>query len=281
MTAREVPGIRTLREVAQSAKNHRTEWQYRIHRRISIYVTWVLLHTPLTANQASLLSFAVGFGAGGLVLRGDSRLALLGLVGFYAYFLLDKVDGEIARFRDERSLRGVCLDYIGHMAIPPLVPLSMGGFLARQSGIGWFWLAGGLAALAVLFTRAAQGIPASIVLQKALTESDLFKRAPGQDRPRSAAEEISRPGLISGAARLARWFALFWPGLFVLACALALYSVWEESRGVLDGVFLALCALYLLNAAATGLQIFRRIDRHVENCLNRIDRIREDGTREP
>jgi phosphatidylglycerophosphate synthase len=267
--------------VAQSAKSHRTEWQYRIHRRISIYVTWVLLHTPLTANQASLLSLAVGFGAGGLVLCGDSRLALLGLVGFYAYFLLDKVDGEIARFRDERSLRGICLDYIGHMAIPPLVFLSMGGFLARKSGIGWFWLAGGLGALAVLFTRAAQDIPASMVLQKALAESDLFARTTGEGRPGSAAGEVSRPGLVSRAARLARFFVLFWPGLFLLACALAFYAVRQEFRGVLDSVFLALCALHLLNAAATGVEIFQRIDRQVANCLNRVDRIREDGTREP
>ena len=51
MSGHRVPGISTLRTLTQSAKSHRTEWHYRIHRRISVYVTWLLLHTPLTANH--------------------------------------------------------------------------------------------------------------------------------------------------------------------------------------------------------------------------------------
>lgn len=276
MNATRLPGIRTLREIAQGAKSHRTEWHYRIHRGISIYVTWALLHTPITANQTSLLSFASGFASAVLVLLGGPRQALLGLAGFYVYFLLDKVDGEIARYRGKQSLRGICLDYLGHMAVPPLVPLSMGGFLAGQSRIGWFWLAGAVGALAVLFARAAREIPAGMVLQKAPVEGRLFALPEHDAQADLASGKASRARLLSRVARLAWWLASFWPGLFLLACALGLYTWRGEYGAVLEGVFLSLCVLRLLFALATAVQLVRGVERRVGDCLRRIERIRRE-----
>ena len=40
----------TLRAVCQSGKESDPGW-YFAHRRISIYITWALLHTPVTPNQ--------------------------------------------------------------------------------------------------------------------------------------------------------------------------------------------------------------------------------------
>jgi len=279
MTARKVPNVRALREPAQGAKSHRTEWHYRIHRRLSIYVTWLLLHTPLTANQASLLSLAVGAASAGLVLTGGPRQALFSLVGFYAYFLLDKVDGEIARYRGQQSLRGIGLDYLGHMAIPPLLPLSVGGFLAQRTASQGWWLLGALAALSIVFGRAARDIPLSIVLHKAGLEPTLFEPAAGRGDTPAPTDGARRPGPLSRLARLARFVTSFWPGLALLFCAMALYALRDANRPVLIAVFALLCSLHLLDAGATAFMVVRRIDRRVDDCLRRIDRIRKDGDR--
>jgi hypothetical protein len=280
MTRRPVPPIGELRKIAQGAKSHRAEWQYRIHRKLSVYLTWALLHTPLTANQTSLLAFASGLIGAAMVLYGDSRWAWFGLVCFYGYFLLDKVDGEIARYRQQQSLRGVCLDYVGHLAIPPLVPLSVGGFLAGQTESGLFWLAGAAAALAVMFARAVRDIPSGILLRKSGAESALFEgvEAPGGERQASGARK--RSGALRGFARAALWLASYWPSLVLLACALGAYALRPSLRPLLSGTFLLLCFLQLAIAGAAAMQTVRNIEGRVARSLRLLDRASRTVPRE-
>src|SRR6267142_1586224 len=97
------------RRVAQAGKGHDPAW-YSVHRRISIYLTWAMLKLGLEANQVSGLMMVLGV-AGALLVATPSPLGnALGFVLFYAAFLLDKVDGEMARLRRAPSARGILLD---------------------------------------------------------------------------------------------------------------------------------------------------------------------------
>ena len=62
----QVPSLAELRPIAQGAKTSGDRrWTYRAFRRVSIYVTWLLLHTGVTPNQvtvASLITAAAGTG---------------------------------------------------------------------------------------------------------------------------------------------------------------------------------------------------------------------------
>src|SRR5437867_3056821 len=112
--------VSDLRRVAQAGKDTDPAG-YRIHRRISIYLTWWLLRLGVSANQASLLMMIVG--AAGAMLLASPRLGL-DAVGFsllYVAFLLDKVDGEIARCRGSESPRGILLDRFHHRLVEPAV----------------------------------------------------------------------------------------------------------------------------------------------------------------
>jgi phosphatidylglycerophosphate synthase len=55
----------------------------------------------------------------------ELRLNLLGFCLLYLAFLLDKVDGEIARYRRVESLRGMLLDRFHHRLVEPLVFLAV------------------------------------------------------------------------------------------------------------------------------------------------------------
>lgn len=110
-----VPSIKELRERTQIVKTESDRrWSYLVFRKVSIYITWVLVHTRITANQVTVISLLAA--AGGLVFLGAGpRWAFgVGLGLLLAYHLLDRVDGEVARYRGVTSIHGIYLDNVGH-----------------------------------------------------------------------------------------------------------------------------------------------------------------------
>ena len=122
-----------LRAVCQKGKESGPGW-YFAHRRVSIYLTWALLHARIAPNEISVLMMLVGtLGAACLAVPA----AALNIVGFpllYLSFLLDKVDGEIARYRGTVSMRGMMLDRVHHLMVEPLALIAAGGREYMLSG---------------------------------------------------------------------------------------------------------------------------------------------------
>jgi phosphatidylglycerophosphate synthase len=122
------------RKVAKSTVAHHPPRHDVVVRRISIYVTWLLLRTPLTANQVTLLQILVGSAGGILLIPADHAWNLLGIFLLQFGYVLDCSDGEVARYRGQSSVRGVFLDLIGHEIVVPLMyfGLAVGEF--QRSG---------------------------------------------------------------------------------------------------------------------------------------------------
>lgn len=112
-----------IRIICQAGKEGDPGW-YRIHRRISIYLTWLSLHTRVTPNHISLLMIVVGGTGAALLSFVQLWVNLLGFCLLYMAFLLDKVDGEIARYRRMESVRGILLDRVHHRLVEPLIFLA-------------------------------------------------------------------------------------------------------------------------------------------------------------
>lgn len=153
--AERVPPVSELRPIAQGAKTAADRrWIYQIFRSVSIYLTWALLHTRATPNQVTAFSLLVA--AVGLFMLGlpSVGFAIGGCVLLLVYHLLDRVDGEIARYRRHYSLLGVYLDNAGHY-------LTAGGLLIAAShrlselvtDPTLLWLVGSLGALAAVMSR--------------------------------------------------------------------------------------------------------------------------------
>ncbi len=155
-----VPSIPELRVICQGRKlADRRAW-YRIYRVVSIYLTWVLLHTNVSANQvsaASLISLLIGLT---LATLQSPWVALAGYGLVLVYFMLDKVDGEVARFRRVFSLRGVYLDELGHNWSFPGIFIA--ATIRVAPGSDWPMLVGclgGAAALMMVLIRISKGAP--------------------------------------------------------------------------------------------------------------------------
>src|SRR4029077_9063884 len=124
-----------LRSVAQAGKMTDPSW-YRVHRALSIHVTLVALKMGLEANRVSMLMMATTLCAAALLASRAGWLNVLGFALGYAGFLVDKVDGEVARLRGRLSLRGILLDRLHHRLVEPTLLLAGGWHEDQLTGAG-------------------------------------------------------------------------------------------------------------------------------------------------
>lgn len=173
--------IKELRERLQKEKVAPQGWRrplgyYALQRFPSIYITRFLLPTRVTPNQITMAGFLLGLIGCWFVLQWPWHLKLIGIGLLYLNVLFDKVDGELARYKKIYSLKGIYLDYLNHLLIPPLF------FLALTIGIVPFSLidpaillsAGVLAAFSMMVLRVQAHLPEIIFIKKYLPHTELF-----------------------------------------------------------------------------------------------------------
>lgn len=126
-------------------------------RSISPYLTRLLLRTRISANGVTALMILTGMGAAFvLLIPGLPGVVLAALLG-QMQMLWDCCDGEVARWRQSSSPKGVFLDRVGHYATEGLIPIALGLRAAGFPDPGWLetpWpLIGALLAVLVLFNK--------------------------------------------------------------------------------------------------------------------------------
>ncbi|GAE35793.1 CDP-alcohol phosphatidyltransferase family protein [Halalkalibacter akibai] len=95
-------------------------WSWFVLRRISIYFTMVLIKLRFTPNVVSWMSL-IGMLTSGLLMMISTPLAFI--LAFFAYnlgYLLDCVDGEIARITKNTSKKGYFIDLLIQAAQLPI-----------------------------------------------------------------------------------------------------------------------------------------------------------------
>ena len=108
--------------------------EHRLNRVLSKPLTGILLKTPLTPNQVTLISLSCGLLAGFFFSRGTYLFSLAGAASYQLAVILDNCDGEIARAKNMRSVFGGWLD----VATDFLTDLSLFlgiGFGMKQAGV--------------------------------------------------------------------------------------------------------------------------------------------------
>ncbi|MSR76810.1 MAG: CDP-alcohol phosphatidyltransferase family protein [Candidatus Omnitrophica bacterium] len=117
--------IRELREQLQAPRKAVDTWYGRqVMRRFSIYLTWLFLPLRITPNQVTLVSLMAGL-LSAWIFAFDKKLG--GGIGLLnVWYLLDHVDGEIARYTGKASATGFYFDTIVNFMIQPLTFLALG-----------------------------------------------------------------------------------------------------------------------------------------------------------
>jgi phosphatidylglycerophosphate synthase len=157
------PTIAQLRAVTQpeSVRGRRNaeHWTADAYlRRISPYLTRVLLRTPLSANGITGLMILTGASAAfALLIPGLPGAVLAALLG-QMQMLWDCCDGEVARWRETYSPAGIFLDKVGHYTAEGLIPIALGiratGWPEQPMEPSWYPFVGALAAVLVLYNKA-------------------------------------------------------------------------------------------------------------------------------
>lgn len=160
--------IRELRQRLQGdkLKLRASTWGYRYLRRgLSIYITALLIRTTVRPNHVTVAMLAAGVAGAACLALG---FVLPGFILAYLNVVLDAVDGEVARYKNMHSLRGMYLDRVNHLLVPGLF------FLALS------WYAGGLFSApdpAVLLFGAAGAFLLPVSLASGYIQYQLFIQA--------------------------------------------------------------------------------------------------------
>jgi len=154
-----MPTIAELRAATQPAtifeRNSGEHWAGRLYmRRVSPYLTWALVRTPISANGVTWLMIGCGIAAAGVLTLPGVAAALGAFLLIQLQLLLDCSDGEVARWRGISSPAGIYLDRVGHYLTESLLPIALG---IRADGgwdsIGGYTTLGCVAAVLALLVR--------------------------------------------------------------------------------------------------------------------------------
>lgn len=242
------PSIAELRAVTQPEtifeRNSGEHWAGRLYmRRLSPYVTRLLLRTPVTPNAVTSLMIVSGVAAAVLVALPGILPAVGAVLLIQVQVLLDCSDGELARWRDMRSTAGVYLDRIGHYITEAALPIGLG---VRADGgldsIGGWTTLGLVSAVLVLLVKSETAL---VHVARAESGKPLVEDTRAVAAPRGGIMRRLR-----GAFGLVPFFRAFVAMEFTL-CALVA-AVVDEIDGSLVGSRVLVAALAPLAAVVAA-----------------------------
>ena len=149
------PSIAQLRTVCQpisvTGRSNAEHWVADLYlRRISLYLTKLLLKTSITANGITYLMIATGISIS-LALQINGWIGLiLALLLSQIQMLWDCCDGEVARWRNTQSPKGVFLDRVGHYLTEALIPLALANRIREGNDYEILFLASLISLLIVM-----------------------------------------------------------------------------------------------------------------------------------
>lgn len=115
--------FRELRTSLQGPRKMADAWYGKwVIRRISIYITWLFARLGLGPNRVTFLSLVFGLIGIASLAKGHFTIGILGL---NLWYLLDHVDGEMARLRNDMSLAGTFFDTVINFLIQPFTFLGL------------------------------------------------------------------------------------------------------------------------------------------------------------
>jgi phosphatidylglycerophosphate synthase len=122
-----VESIKELREICyQNSKGRRPLYMEFVTMKISIYVTKLLLYTPIGADQVTIGMVLLAILGSVFIGFGTLNLMLIGILIIHFTVILDNCNGEVARYRKEGSMTGTFLEQYYHELSVPLIFFGLG-----------------------------------------------------------------------------------------------------------------------------------------------------------
>lgn len=195
------PTIKELREICQTPKRGygRFSIRLKIYRFFSIYITRILIDTPITANQLTIFTILVVIISAALFGFGNYLYSIVAAILLLSIEILDCLDGEVARYKGLSSLKGVYIDGVAHSIFTPVIfaGITLGVFTTTDKII--FLVFGILAIVFSALMPVLQGTKDSKFLYKLIAFSkghNLIDLPPKKESPENIAKSPSLLKLI-------------------------------------------------------------------------------------
>jgi len=245
-----MPSIQELRELTQKEKIEGRErpWGYAsLQRGPSVYLTWLLVRTPITPNVITLVSIACGVAGSIASAQVSWNAKMAGFVLIYLNLLLDRVDGEVARYKHTYSLRGIYLDELNHLFIPLLFFFALAWGLAQTSASIpplILILCGVAAGFASILLRITHNLSYQIFLKKYVKHREFFPAGTDLTSVATIRKEYS---LAYPMVKVFHQFQDFFITLLVFAIVLIVERLWSPYYFLYpySSYLLAIYAVYL------------------------------------
>ncbi|MBT3155587.1 CDP-alcohol phosphatidyltransferase family protein [Streptomyces sp. CHD11] len=105
-------------------------------------VRWTAMWTRVTPNQITWAALVLGIGAAACFAQGDWQWLVAGAVIYHVSFILDCMDGKLARLKGNGSAFGAWLDYIfDRVRVLVCAIALMGGQYRQTEDVTYIWLA--------------------------------------------------------------------------------------------------------------------------------------------
>lgn len=111
----------------QKSKEQDFFFTWHFQRKISGLAALVLKNTFITPNQITMLSILIGLYSFYYFFQGSAKNDLIGILLYQLSFLLDCVDGDLARLRGNNKVKlsGMYFDYLRALLLEPLLPIFL------------------------------------------------------------------------------------------------------------------------------------------------------------
>lgn len=156
--------IKELRLVCQAGRRAQDTWHGKyIARPVSIYITALFLKIGLSANVATLIFLLSGIAGSILLTFADKMLFFTGMLLIELWYILDHVDGEVARYRKQTSVTGFYFDSMSHYISHPMIFLCVGlGLYNAYGDIGLF-VTSAIAGYSIIMVTAVEDVFDSVL----------------------------------------------------------------------------------------------------------------------
>lgn len=144
---RDIPPLDEVRRITQKKRD--AWWTVLLVDPVATpLVRQTAMRTRITPNQITWAALLLGLVSAACFALGDWRWLIAGAVVYHLSFVLDCMDGKVARLTGQGSVFGAWLDYIfDRIRVMACAVALMGGQYHRTGDILYVWLAAGVVAL--------------------------------------------------------------------------------------------------------------------------------------
>ena len=221
--------VEELRRLLQEPRRHVDTWYGKhVMRRFSIYLTRFFIERKWSPNQVTLLSLAAALVAAFLM---SLSHFFLGIAFLNLWYLLDHVDGEVARYTKQSSPTGFYFDTVVNFIAQPCFFYGFGLGLTKDGG-GIFYALAAVSAFSALLLMVLPLCEDAIVLSLSQKAGIL------PPAPHASTGEEPKPGFAKQCFMIWHESILF-PNFLLVLTAAAFFLLFMPARvfGILSILF--------------------------------------------